>query len=183
MQSIIVAMERERWLPAGARPTATLLVNLPDFSAKVYGQRQSSLSKPAPWWAPTYQMTAAAPEFSDVMEFMVINPSWYVPRSIVTKEYLPQLQQNPNAVGHIEITDSRGRRINREATDFSQFTARSFPFAMRQPPSPKAMRCGLGQVHVPQPLQHLSARHPRQEPVRARGTGLFPRLRPAGRPV
>jgi murein L,D-transpeptidase YcbB/YkuD len=84
------------------------------------------------------------------MEFMVINPSWYVPRSIVTKEYLPQLQQNPNAVGHIEITDSRGRRVNRQATDFSQFTARSFPFAMRQPPS-QSNALGLVKFMFPNP--------------------------------
>jgi murein L,D-transpeptidase YcbB/YkuD len=66
---------------------------------------------------------------------MVINPSWYVPRSIVTKEYLPALKKNPNAVKHIEITDSRGRKVNRGAVDFTQFTARSFPYSMRQPPS------------------------------------------------
>ncbi|MEY8839251.1 L,D-transpeptidase family protein, partial [Cribrihabitans sp. XS_ASV171] len=74
-----------------------------------------------------------SPEFSDVMEHMVINPSWYVPRSIITKEYLPKLQRNPNAVGHLEITDSRGRRVSRNH-NFSRYSARSFPFAMRQPP-------------------------------------------------
>ena len=66
---------------------------------------------------------------------MVINPSWYVPRSIIVKEYLPALQRNRNAVSHIEITDSRGRVVNRGSVNFSQFTARTFPFAMRQPPS------------------------------------------------
>jgi len=49
------------------------------------------------------------------MEFMVINPSWYVPRSIIVGEYLPALQRNCNAVSHIEITDSRGRVVNRSA--------------------------------------------------------------------
>ena len=36
------------------------------------------------------------------MEFMVINPTWNVPRSITVKEYLPMLQQNPNAAGHLQ---------------------------------------------------------------------------------
>jgi murein L,D-transpeptidase YcbB/YkuD len=58
-----------------------------------------------------------------------------VPRSIITKEYLPKLRNNPNAVGHIEITDRRGRVVNRSSADFSQYTARNFPYAMRQPPS------------------------------------------------
>ncbi|MEM9855547.1 MAG: L,D-transpeptidase family protein, partial [Pseudomonadota bacterium] len=69
------------------------------------------------------------------MDHMVINPSWYVPRSIATKEYLPQLQRNPNAVGHLEITDGRGRVVNRAAVNFASYSASSFPFNMRQPPS------------------------------------------------
>jgi len=75
------------------------------------------------------------PEFSDTMTHMVVNPSWYVPRSIVTKEYLPAPKRNYNAASHIEITDRRGRKINRAAVNFSQFTERNFPHAMRQPPS------------------------------------------------
>jgi murein L,D-transpeptidase YcbB/YkuD len=75
------------------------------------------------------------PEFSDVMEHMVINPTWHVPRSIATKEYLPMLQQNPNAVSHLRLIDSRGQTLNRSAVDFTQFSARSFPFAIKQPPS------------------------------------------------
>ena len=81
---------------------------------------------------------------------MVINPSWYVPRSIITKEYLPKLRANPNAVGHIQITDSRGRTVSRANTDFSQFSARSFPFAMRQPPG-KSNALGLVKFMFPNP--------------------------------
>ena len=75
-----------------------------------------------------------SPEFSDVMDHMVINPSWYVPRSIMTKEYLPQLQSNPNAARHLIITDRAGRQVNREEVDFTQYSTRNFPFDMRQPP-------------------------------------------------
>jgi murein L,D-transpeptidase YcbB/YkuD len=48
---------------------------------------------------------------------------------------LPALQRNQNAVSHIEITDRNGRVINRSNVNFSQYNARTFPFAMRQPPS------------------------------------------------
>lgn len=132
LKSVIVAMERERWLPT-ERGVRHVLVNQTDFTAKIVDhgnvtfETRSVIGK--------NQGDRRSPEFSDVMEHMVINPSWYVPRSIVTKEYLPQLKANPNAVGHIEITDSRGRRVDRSAVDFTQFTARTFPFAMRQPPS------------------------------------------------
>jgi murein L,D-transpeptidase YcbB/YkuD len=132
LQSVIVAMERERWMnrPRGARH---VWVNLADFHAIIMDDDVPTFVTRSVIGARSSDRQS--PEFSDVMEFMVINPSWYVPRSIVTKEYLPMLKRNPNAVSHIEITDSQGRRVNRQAVDFSQFNRRTFPFSMRQPPS------------------------------------------------
>ncbi|MEO0945257.1 MAG: L,D-transpeptidase family protein, partial [Pseudomonadota bacterium] len=75
------------------------------------------------------------PEFSDVMEYLVINPTWNVPRSIATKEYLPLLQENPNAVGHLRLVDARGRVVGRDGIDFSQFDEKTFPFDLKEPPS------------------------------------------------
>jgi len=132
LQSVMVAMERERWFSTD-RGKRHVLVNIPDFSAKIVDDGKITFE--------TRSVVGAAredrptPEFSDQMEHMVVNPSWYVPRSIVTKEYLPQLKRNPYAVNHIEITDSRGRKVNRGAVNFSRYTARTFPFSMRQPPS------------------------------------------------
>ena len=69
------------------------------------------------------------------MEFMVINPTWNVPRSIATKEYLPMMQNNANAASHLELYDSRGRKVARSNINFANYTARSFPYAIKQPPS------------------------------------------------
>jgi L,D-transpeptidase YcbB len=69
------------------------------------------------------------------MEFMVVNPTWNVPRSITTKEYLPLMQANPDAAGHLTIIDAAGRAVSRSSIDFSQYTAKTFPYAMKQPPS------------------------------------------------
>ncbi len=134
LQSVIVAMERERWtnMPRGDRH---IWVNLTDFTARVVDHDRVTFSTRSVIGAndPDRQ----SPEFSDVMEFMVINPSWYVPRSIVTKEYLPQLQRNPGAVSHLKITDRNGREVNRNAVNFNRFNERNFPYSMRQPPSPR----------------------------------------------
>ncbi len=134
LRSIIVAMERERWLnmDLGSRH---VLVNQTDFTAKIVDNGQVTFETRSVIGKNTSDLRS--PEFSDRMEYMVINPSWYVPRSIITKEYLPKLKRNPNAVGHIEITDRRGRPVNRSAVNFNQFTASNFPFSMRQPPSAK----------------------------------------------
>ncbi len=132
LKSVIVAMERERWLnrDLGDRH---ITVNLTDFTARIvdFGETtfetRSVVGKNA--------ADRQTPEFSDRMEHMIINPSWYVPRSIMTKEYLPRLRNNPNAASHLIITDRRGRRVDRSQMDFSQYTATNFPFDMRQPPS------------------------------------------------
>jgi len=147
LQSIIVAMERERWVNQ-ERGKRHVLVNLPDFTAKIVDNGKVTFSTRSVVGANKQDRPTV--EFSDVMEFMVVNPSWYVPRSIVVGEYLPALQRDPNAVRHIEITDSRGRRVDRSTADFSQYSARSFPYAMRQPPS-KGNALGLVKFMFPNP--------------------------------
>jgi len=145
LKSVYVALERERWLPR-ERGKRHILVNQADFSAKIVDDGLVTFETRAVIGKNTHDRRS--PEFSDEMEHMVINPSWYVPRSIITKEYLPQLQSNPNAVGHIQITDRSGRQVNRGAVDFTQFNARNFPFAMRQPPS-KSNALGLVKFMFP----------------------------------
>ena len=132
LKSVLVAMERERWLHR-ERGQRHILVNITDFTAKIIDDGRITFE--------TRSVVGAngadreTPEFSDEMDHMVINPSWYVPRSIIVNEYLPALRNNPNAVRHLEITDSRGRVVNRGSANFAKYSARSFPYSMRQPPS------------------------------------------------
>ena len=132
LKAVIVAMERERWMHID-REGKYIWVNLPDFKARIIEggktifETRVVIGKNVP--------DQRSPEFSDEMEHMVINPSWGVPRSIVVKEYLPLLQQNPNAVGHLQVVDGRGRVVDRGSVNFAAYNARNFPFALRQPPS------------------------------------------------
>jgi murein L,D-transpeptidase YcbB/YkuD len=132
LKSVIVAMERERWMKHD-RSARHIWVNLPDFTARIIDhgrpvfETRVVIGKNVP--------DQRSPEFSDRMEHMVINPSWGVPRSIIVKEYLPLLQANPNAVSHLQVIDGRGRVVPRGAVNFAAYTARNFPFALRQPPS------------------------------------------------
>ncbi|WP_331274419.1 L,D-transpeptidase family protein [Pseudooceanicola algae] len=132
LQSIVVAMERERWLnmPRGDRH---VLVNLTDFSARIVDFDQVTFQTRAVIGAKGADRET--PEFSDEMEYLMINPTWHVPRSIVVNEYLPKLQQNPNADSQLNIMDSQGRIVPRDAVDWRQFTRANFPFVMKQPPS------------------------------------------------
>lgn len=132
LQAVMVAMERERWMnrPRGKRH---VWVNLTDFSAAIIDNGKETFKTRSVIGKD--QSDRRSPEFSDVMEYMVINPTWNVPRSIATKEYLPLLKRNPNAVGHLRIVDSRGRTVSRSSANFGAYTARTFPYAIKQPPS------------------------------------------------
>ncbi|PJF10768.1 murein L,D-transpeptidase [Pseudorhodobacter sp. MZDSW-24AT] len=133
LKSVVVAMERVRWMhdtPLGDRH---IWVNLPDFTAKIVDHGKVTFETRAVIGKDV--MDQHTPEFSDMMAHMVINPSWGVPRSIIVKEYLPLLQRNPNAVSHLQVIDNRGRVVPRGAVNFASYSARTFPFGLRQPPS------------------------------------------------
>lgn len=145
LKSILVAMERERWLNK-KRGYRHILVNIPDFTARIVDNGRVTFETRSVVGA--NREDRPTPEFSDVMDHMVINPSWYVPRSIIVGEYLPALRNNPNAVRHIEITDSRGRVVSRSSANFAKYNARNFPYSMRQPPS-KSNALGLVKFMFP----------------------------------
>jgi murein L,D-transpeptidase YcbB/YkuD len=62
----------------------TILVNLTDFTAKILDDGVVTFETRSV--IGTNKDDQRSPEFSDVMEHMVINPSWYLPRSITVKE-------------------------------------------------------------------------------------------------
>ncbi|WP_085836422.1 L,D-transpeptidase family protein [Aquimixticola soesokkakensis] len=132
LASIVVAMERERWMNI-PRTGRYIWVNITDFTAKIYDDDKLTFETRSVVGA--NDRDRRTPEFSDMMEHMVINPSWNVPRSITTKEYLPLMQKNPNAAGQLDIVDNNGRVVPRSAINFNAYTASNFPYRMRQPPS------------------------------------------------
>ncbi|MCR9271901.1 MULTISPECIES: L,D-transpeptidase family protein [Mameliella] len=134
LQSIMVSMERERWLnlPEG-RGKRHILVNLTDFHAQIIDDDKLTFETRSVIGAQGHDRRT--PEFSDVMELLVINPYWFIPQSIIRGEYLPAIRANPYAAGHLEIVDYRGRQVSRE-TASAYANSGNFPFTMRQPPGP-----------------------------------------------
>jgi L,D-transpeptidase YcbB len=88
---IIANMEFWRWMPRrlGADRVE---VNIPDFMAsvvedgEVVARHKVIVGKPD---TPT-------PVFSNTIKFLIVNPAWNVPPSIIRKEVLPHLAADPN---------------------------------------------------------------------------------------
>ena len=133
LKSVIVAMERLRWMGNADLGARHIWVNQPDFTVKIFDHGQETfrsrvvIGKNAG--------STRSPEFSDQMEYMAVNPSWGVPRSIIVNEYLPLLQKDPNAVGHLQVIDGNGNVMSRGAINFASYSGKTFPFGLRQPPS------------------------------------------------
>lgn len=137
LAQVIVALERQRWMNRALEPRH-VLVNLAEQRAYVVDDGVATFE--------TVVVIGHAdpdrrtPEFSHVMTHMVVNPYWHVPRSIATAEYLPALKRG--GARHLEVWRD-GRRMDRGAIDFARYSARTFPFDLKQPPGPGN---ALGQV-------------------------------------
>ena len=91
-------MERWRWLPRDLG-NPHVIVNMPDYRLtlynddKVYWTTKIVVGKPG----------KATPMISAEMKFITVNPTWNVPPSIIENEYLPALQQDPQALDRIGL--------------------------------------------------------------------------------
>ncbi len=96
MDTVIVNMERWRWLPRklGNDEDTYVMVNVPDYTlslmhnGKLYWKTNIVVGKPG-------KMT---PMTTSEMKYITVNPTWNVPPSIIENEYLPALQQDPTVL-------------------------------------------------------------------------------------
>lgn len=131
--AILVALERMRWMAGHDLKARHVWVNLPEYKARIFdGGRQIFETRTVIGKA---NREFETPEFSEDMQYLVVNPRWNVPRSITVKEYLPRLQANRNAVAHLDVVDRAGRVVPRDRIDFRKYSAANFPYRMRQKPS------------------------------------------------
>ncbi|MEM0942362.1 MAG: peptidoglycan-binding protein, partial [Pseudomonadota bacterium] len=125
---IAVNLERMRWLnrDLGAKH---ILVNLAAFEFDVLEDGKSVFNSRTVVGKARKHRT---PEFSDEMDHMVINPTWFVPRSIAREEILPALQEDPT---YLSRKNMRITGVDDPSTiDWSTITPDTFPGKVRQAP-------------------------------------------------
>ena len=104
---ILTNMEFWRWLPRdlGAE---RVVVNIPEFTARLYRNDALVLA----FRVITGKPDKPTPLFSDKIEYIVVNPSWNVPQSIIKNELMPHLDAL-RAQGY-EIRTVKGRLYVRQ---------------------------------------------------------------------
>jgi murein L,D-transpeptidase YcbB/YkuD len=94
-------------------------------------------------------------EFSDVMEFMVVNPAWHVPTSIVRNEILPKLREDPTYLTRQNMVLT-GVDVDPEMIAWEFITPSTFPGRVKQRPG---RNNALGQVKFKFPNHHAIYLH------------------------
>ncbi|MFT6775241.1 MAG: murein L,D-transpeptidase YcbB/YkuD [Paracoccaceae bacterium] len=133
LRQIAVNLERMRWMnrDLGSR---RIVVNQADFTMTVYDH-----DLPIDTMRVVIGLAKdhRTPEFSDVMTHMVVNPTWNVPRSIATKEILPELRADPGYLARnnmsVRASDGSGY-VDPYAIDWTAYSENNFPFRVRQEP-------------------------------------------------
>lgn len=99
--TVLANLERWRWMAHDLGKTY-VMVNLPDFTLKVMHDGKEVWKTKIVDGKPTMP----TPIMSAEMKYITVNPTWNVPPSIVAKEYMPVLQQDPTALERIGLTVS-----------------------------------------------------------------------------
>jgi L,D-transpeptidase YcbB len=101
---IIANMERWRWMPRELGKVY-VVVNIPGYTLRV--MRDNALV----WNTRVVvgQPGKPTPLISAAMQYITVNPTWNVPPSIIQNEYLPALQQDPQALDRIGLKVEHNR--------------------------------------------------------------------------
>lgn len=108
-----------------------VLVNIPEYRLRYIHDREQSLSMRVV----VGSKSNPTPELNDEIEYLVINPYWYVPRSILRRELLPTIQKNTAYLSANRYELLAGdQAIQPEDVNFSDVDFSRFPYRVRQKP-------------------------------------------------
>ena len=133
IEEIRVNLERGRWLLHDLEPTF-LFVNVAGFEVHYLRDRKVVWSASAQVGKP-YRAT---PIFRSEMTYLVFNPTWTVPPSILAHDILPAQRRDRSTLAkkRLQVVDHSGRAVPEASIDWANATPRNFRYLLRQPPGP-----------------------------------------------
>ena len=98
------------------------------------------------------------PSFRADMKYIVFNPTWTVPPTILAKDILPAVKKDRGYLKsrNISILDRNGRTVDPGRINWAKASAKNFPYILRQEPGPSN---ALGQVKFIFPNSHFIFLH------------------------
>jgi murein L,D-transpeptidase YcbB/YkuD len=98
------------------------------------------------------------PIFRADMKYLVINPDWTVPPTILRNDSLPAIRRDRGYLEkqRMDVVDSSGRVVDPATIDWANVTPRTFPYMLRQRPGPTN---ALGRIKFMFPNEHFVFLH------------------------
>lgn len=124
-------LERCRWLP-NQLGGHYVMINLPAYDMEVVKNGEVKLEMDVAVGKP-YRQT---PVFSANLIYLVLNPYWTVPPTILYQDIIPAQIKNPNYIQNlkIKVINDSGAEIAPGSIDWSSIQANKFPYMLRQEP-------------------------------------------------
>jgi murein L,D-transpeptidase YcbB/YkuD len=98
------------------------------------------------------------PTFRADMKYVVLNPDWTVPPTILAQDVLAGMKKGQNTIAKKKLTilDAQGRAVDPATIDWQAATSRNFKYTLRQPPGDDN---ALGRVKFIFPNEHAIFLH------------------------
>jgi murein L,D-transpeptidase YcbB/YkuD len=146
-------LERGRWVFREIEDDF-IVVNIARFRAylardgEIVWTSRAQVGKP-------YRQT---PVFTSTLKYLVVNPTWTVPPTILRKDILPKVRQDPGylAAKNIRVLTHDGDEVDVGTIDWPSLPADRFPYILRQDPGPTN---ALGRVKFIFPNEHFVFLH------------------------
>jgi murein L,D-transpeptidase YcbB/YkuD len=125
---IAITLDKYKQLP-DTMPEKYILVNLPGYYLRVWDHDTLVMSSKIICGKPDTR----TPLLNSYITDMVTYPTWTVPTSIIAKQYLPKLKNNPNYLTKIglQLVDRKGDTVNGEDIDWSKYK-KGIPYKVMQ---------------------------------------------------
>ena len=150
-EQILVNLERWRWFPRDLG-SHYILINIANFQLQVVNGNQT---------ISTHKIVVGresrkTPIFSDEIEFLDFNPSWYIPPTIKNNDVIPGARRNPSYLANknIDVYNSKGQKLSPSQIDWSSNAVRSYQY--KQDPGPSNP---LGEVKISFPNRYIIYLH------------------------
>lgn len=150
-------LERARWVLDDFRrqPESLVLINIAAARAQLLQSSETVWSSRVIIGRPDRQ----TPTFRDAIDYLVINPSWIVPPTILEKDILPAVRREGTTYlesRHLEVLDGEGNPVDPQTVDWSARRAEDLAHSIRQRPGPWNM---LGRIKFVFPNTHFVFMH------------------------
>jgi L,D-transpeptidase YcbB len=125
---IAITLDRYKQLPA-KMPEKYIWVNLPGYYLWVIDADTVALESRVICGKPETR----TPLLNSAITDMITYPTWTVPTSIIAKQYLPKLKNNPNYLSRIglKLVDGKGNTVDGSSVNWSKYS-KGIPFKVMQ---------------------------------------------------